>query len=58
MINEIMVIYRDTDRVTIGITEARFKKAFKTESSFYEMIDNIRDLACGQKVHLLLLKNY
>ncbi len=29
MIDGIMVIYRDTDRVTIGITEVRFKRALR-----------------------------
>lgn len=56
MKDEIIVIYRDTDRVTIGVTENRFKKAFTTESAFREMIDNLRDLAGKQRLHLLLIK--
>lgn len=56
MKNEVIVIYRDTDRVTIGVTEARFKEAYKTFESYRELIDNLKALAGRQQLNLILLK--
>ncbi len=56
MKNDVIVIYRDTDGVTIGVTEARFKEAFTTFESYRELIDNLKALAGRQQLKLILLK--
>ena len=51
------IIYRDTDCVTIGITEERLTRAFRTSEDFDHLIDILDIMRGEQRLRLILLKN-
>lgn len=51
------IIYRDTDRVTIGITEERLARAFRSFEEFNHLFDILDIMRGEQRLKLILLKN-